>query len=299
MCRTKSQPIDTSKLKSINGASTTSSDNFRLLDVEEDRVIRCTEEPPFLTFNNSGVIGSIHEVHRRAEHRECIDFRSTWVSQCLLQEEEEWIASQYAHGVPGNIQLMMKRTAGKNKAPAQQDELIRKYMEPSDEINPHPKHITNAIDNRPKQGEFPPVVDTINRLAGQMRGKGINGRMSLLEYWREDSHDDTMPRSRSGSLSTEETIDVDVDDLEVGELSSSGGSEHYIAPSHRPHAPAPPPRAILAVSTASVRACVNCYERHVGCDRYLPRCSACATSNANCVYPDVTVKVSPMKRKKW
>ncbi|KAJ8068144.1 hypothetical protein OCU04_003715 [Sclerotinia nivalis] len=286
MGRTKSKPIDTSKLKSINGASTTSSGNFGRLDVAEDRVIRCTTQPPFLTFNNSGVIGSIHEVHRRVEHSECIDFRSTWVSQCLLQEEEEWIAGQCAHGVPGNRQLRMKRTAGKNKAPAQQDELIRKYMEPSDEINPHPKHVTNAIDNRPKQVEFPPVVDTINRLAGQMEGKRINGRMSLLEYWREDSHDDTVPRGRSGSLST--IIDVDVDDLEAGEPFSSGGSEHYIAPSHRPHAPAPTPRATLAVTTASVRACVNCYERHVGCDRGLPRCSACATSNANCVYPDVS-----------
>ncbi|CAD6444984.1 ede8c062-c914-4b15-bf54-5082d916888c-CDS [Sclerotinia trifoliorum] len=285
MGRIKSKPIDTSKLQPINGATTTSSGNFVRLDVADDRVIRCTTQPPLLTFNNSSVISSIHEVHRRVEHTECIDFRSTWVSQCLLQEEEEWIASQYGHEV-GNGQLMMKRTAGKNKAHAQQGEIIGKYMEPSDAINPDPKHVTNAIANFPKQVESPPVVDTINRLAGQMEGKRINGRMSLPDYWREDSHNDTVPRGRSGSLST--IIDVDVDDLEVREPSSSGGSEHYIAPSHGPHVHAPPPRVTLAVTTTSVRACVTCYERHVGCDRILPRCSACVTSNANCVYPDVS-----------
>lgn len=285
MGRTKSKPIDTSKLQPINGASTTSSGSFVRLDVAEDRVIRCTTQPPLLTFNNSGVISSIHEVHKRVEHTECIDFRSTWVSQCLLQEEEEWVASQYVHGV-GNRQFMMKRTAGKDKAPAQQGELIGKYMEPSDETNSHPRHVTNTIANCPKQVEFPPVVDTINRLAGQMKGKRINGRMSLHDYWREDSHDDTVRRGGYGDFST--TIDVDVDDPKASEPSSLAGSEHYINPSHGPQVHAPPPRVILAVTTTSVRACVTCYERHVGCDRSLPRCSACATSNASCVYPNVS-----------
>lgn len=288
MGRAKSTPIDASRLRSINGANKNPSENFVFLDLEDGRAVMCTEEPSFVTFSIGGAINDIHKVHKKAESIDCIDFRSTWVSQALLQEEEKWIASQEADGVLGDKQAM-KSTVRDNRVRARQNERFQKYLGPSDEMNPRPERVTRTMQGRPKQLELSPVDDAINRLAVKMKGRELGGRMPLFEYWGDDSHDNTKSRGRSEGPTTEEATDVVMDDVTVGETSSPEENDFYRPPSRRQRAPAPPPRAASAMMTASVRACINCYEKHHGCDRGLPACSTCVASNANCVYPEVSL----------
>ncbi|KAI9641391.1 hypothetical protein NHQ30_010193 [Ciborinia camelliae] len=340
MGRTKSAPIDLSLINSINRANTSSSESLGEVNVEDDRVIRPNEVPPFVTFNNNGGIGGIHELHRIAVCFDCIDFKSTWISQALLQEEE-WSAIDRSDGVSGH-QKVMRCAARKDSVRVQQDERMQKYMGPSNETIPRPARVTHEVADYPKQLEFPPVDDTINQLASQMRGRAVNGRMSLRGYWEESIDDtqprggpinssreesigntqprggprifsreepvgktqprggqrnssreepigNTQPRSRPRSLSTEEMVDVDTDDLDIGDPSSSEESDLYVPPPPRQRAPALP--APATATPASGRACINCYERHGRCDRGLPRCSSCVTINANCVYPVVSPRV--------
>ncbi|TGO34699.1 hypothetical protein BHYA_0185g00030 [Botrytis hyacinthi] len=287
MGRTKSIPIDTRNLNGINEARIISSTNFIGINGQEDRAVRCIREAPFVTFSNSGAINGIYEFHRRAQPSDRINFRTKWTSQALLREEESWIAHQYADGVPGNKQ-MIKGIAQEDRVCAQQEGIIRKYVEPSNEYIPRPNRITNKIRRRPKQPELPPVIDGINWLADRLKERTVNGHISFLSHWQNDSYRCAELRGRVRNLSTEYAFGVPMKDLENDEPYSSRGSDYHVAPS--------PKQRALSIST---RSCINCYERHHGCDRSLPSCSTCSAIHAYCVYPNVTARVSPKKRKKW
>ncbi|ESZ92844.1 hypothetical protein SBOR_6752 [Sclerotinia borealis F-4128] len=280
MGRTKTAPIDVSKLKSINGVSDKSSfGNFGDLDDEGDLVVKSTQEPPFVTFSNNGTISCIHPGHRKANSNDCIDFKSTWISQALTQEEEDWVAIDHADGASGE----RKCTSPREKVRAEQHERMRKYMGPSNEIDPRPTSLTNEVASYPKQIEFPPVDETINRLAIRVKGRNFNSRMSLLRHWQEYS--DEVSRDRDDRSSTQELVDEVMDDVEVEQPNSSEENNYYLPPSKRPYSPTPPSRT-ASTTIESIRACTNCYERHVGCDRGLPGCFACIAIDANCVYPN-------------
>ncbi|CCD48758.1 hypothetical protein ACHAPC_005056 [Botrytis cinerea] len=276
MGRTKSTPIDARNLECMNAARIIPSTNFIGINAQENRAVRCIRGPPFVTFSNSGAINDIYKIHRRAQTSDDINFRTKWTSQALLREEENWIAHQYADGVPGSKQ-MIKDIAKEDGFCAQQEGRIQKYMESSDEITPRLRRITDKIRRRPKQLELPPVVDGVNRLADRLKEREFNGQTSFLKYWHNDSRQYTELKGRAKNLSAEYAIKVPMEDLEVDEPYSSGGSNYRLALSPRQRAP-----------TISPRACVNCYDRHHGCDRSLPRCSVCSAINAYCVYPTVS-----------
>ncbi|KAF7944150.1 hypothetical protein EAE96_010554 [Botrytis aclada] len=287
MGRTKSIPIDTRNLNGIDEAQTISSTNFIGTIAQEDCAIRCIREAPFVTFSDRGAINDIHKIHRKAQASDRINFRTKWTSQALLREEESWIANQYADGVPGYKQ-MINDIAQENGVRAQQEGIIRKYVEPSNELVPRPSRITKKIRRRPKQLELPPVVDGINWLADRLKERKINEQISFLSDWQNDSYQCAESRGRVKNLSTEFGFEAPMEDLEDDEPYSSGGSAYRLASSPKQRVPA-----------ISARACINCYERHLGCDRSLPSCSSCSAIHAYCVYPNVTTKVSLKKRKKW
>ncbi|KAF7897719.1 uncharacterized protein EAF01_008685 [Botrytis porri] len=287
MGRTKSIPIDARNLNSINDARSTSSTSFIGTNAQEDRAIRCIREAPLVTFSDSGDINDIYEFHRRAQPSDLINFRTKWTPQALLREEESWIAHQYADGVPGNKQ-MIRGIAQEDRVRAQQEGIIRRYVEPSNEFIPRSKRITNKIRRRPKQLELPPVVDGINWLADRLKERTINDQISLLKHWQNDSYQCTESRGGAKKVSTKHTIDVPVKDLKDDGPYCSGGGDYHLPSSPKQGAPAKSPRA-----------CINCYERHHGCDKSMPSCSSCSAINAYCVYPKVTARVSPKKRKKW
>ncbi|KAF5871402.1 putative transcription factor cys6 protein [Botrytis fragariae] len=287
MGRTKSTPIDARSLNGINEARILSSTNFIGINAQEDRAIRCIREAPFVTFSNSGTINDICEVHRKAQASDCINFRTKWTSQALLREEASWIAHQYADGVPGNKQ-MMKKIAQEDGVRSQQEGIIRKYVESSNEFIPRPSRIADKIRRRPKQLELPPVVDGINCLADRLKERTVNDQISFLSHWQNDSYQLAESRGRVRNLSTEYAFEAPMENLEDDKPYSSGGSDYDSASSPKQRTPATSPRA-----------CINCYERHHGCDRSLPSCSSCSAIHAYCVYPNVTSRVSPKKRKKW
>lgn len=276
MGRTKSIPIDTRSLNGINEARIIST-NFIGINGQEDRVVRCIREAPFVTFSNSGAINDIYEFHRRAQPSDRINFRTKWTSQALLREEESWIAHRYADGAPGNIQ-MMKGIARENGVRAQQEGIIRKYVEPSNEYIRRPNRITNKIRCRPKQLELPPAVDGINWLADRLKRRTVNDQKAFLCHWQKDSYQCAKLRGRVRNLSREYAFEVPMEDPEDDEPYSLGGSDYHAAPYSKQRAHATSPRS-----------CINCYERHHGCDRSLPSCSTCSAIHAYCVYP----KVSP------
>ncbi|TGO64725.1 hypothetical protein BELL_1033g00030 [Botrytis elliptica] len=286
MGRTKSIPIDTRNLNGINEAQIISSTNFIGTNAQEDRAIRCIKEAPFVTFSDSGTINDIYEVHRKAQASDRINFRTKWTSQALLRDEESWIAHQYADGVPGNKQ-MTKDIAQRDGVRAQQEGIIRKYVEPSNEFIPRPNRITDKIRRRPKQLELPPVVDGISWLADRLKERTFNEQTAFLSHWQNDSYRCAESSGRLRNLSTEYASEAPMEDFEDDEPYSSG-SDYQLASSPKQRTPATSPRA-----------CINCYERHHGCDKSLPSCSTCSAIHAYCVYPNVTTRVSPKKRKKW
>ncbi|KAF7921094.1 uncharacterized protein EAE97_011362 [Botrytis byssoidea] len=287
MGRTKSIPIDTRNLNGINEARIVPSTNFIDINGQEDRAVRYIREAPFVTFSNSGAINGIYEFHRRAQPSDRINFRTKWTSQALLREEERWIANQYADGVPGNKQ-MTKGMAQEDGVRAQQEGIIRKYVEPSNKYISRPNRITDKIRRRPKQLELPPVVDGINWLADRLKEGTVNDQTAFLSHWQNDSYQCAKSRGRVRNLSTQYAFEVPMKDLDNDESYSSRGSDYHVAPSPKQRATAISPRS-----------CINCYERHHGCDRSLPSCSTCSAIHAYCVYPKVTTRVSPKKRKKW
>ncbi|KAB8291569.1 hypothetical protein EYC80_006369 [Monilinia laxa] len=115
----------------------------------------------------------------------------------------------------------------------------------------------------------------------------------------------TQTRSSSRFVRTREVRDAGMGVTKVGEQSSSEESDSPPPPSRRkgahattatPAPPAPPAKAALATAAVSTRACINCYERHSGCDRSLTGCSSCKDMSLTCVYPNVNAKKSPKKR---
>ncbi|TEY84173.1 hypothetical protein BOTCAL_0020g00500 [Botryotinia calthae] len=220
MGRTKSTPIDARNLKCINEARITPSTNCIGINAQENGAVRCIRGPPFVTFSNSGAINDIYKIHRRAQTSDRINFRTIWTSQALLREEENWIAHQYADGVPGSKQ-MIKDIAQEDGFCAQQEGRIQKYMELSDEITPGPRRITDQTRRRPKQLELPPVVDGVNWLADRLKERKFNGQISFLKYWQNDSRQYTELRGRAKNLSAEYTIEGPMEDLEVDEPYSS------------------------------------------------------------------------------
>ncbi|QSZ29270.1 hypothetical protein DSL72_003782 [Monilinia vaccinii-corymbosi] len=318
MARTKCKPIDVSKYKS---------------NVEDDSM---GIEPSFITFEEDGIIGEI-AVHREYD---CIDIRSTWISQALTKEAGSH-SNQNMDGTFRNRHIMRANICEdvlRERLHRQQNKRTRIYIEASGITHPRPLRAARMDVNYPKQVASPPINNTLNRLAVRSRGRTANGRMSLLEHWQQSrgstrtqikskcvSSEMTQARTRPGRVlkggvtqkrtaskatptakTTQERskgrivpvreIGAIMGGNKVGEPSSSGESDYYLLHSGRKRAPAPPARPASAATTVSPRACINCYERHSGCDRSLTGCATCKEINLTCVYPDVYVKKSPKKR---
>ncbi|RAL63631.1 hypothetical protein DID88_003675 [Monilinia fructigena] len=339
MARKKAEPIDANKYKS---------------KLEDGAVVL---DPSHVTFAEDGVISGIGA---SIEH-EYIDLKSTWISQALIQDAKRF-ANRDTDGTPRNGQAMranMREEELREQLLHKQSKRVRRYMEPSGITNPRPRRAGRMDVNYPKQVASPPVNNALNRLAARSRGRMINGRMSLLEHWHEESRSETQiksesvsseimqtraglrkvpkkelakatstsrvvppksvaqTRSRSGIVPkgtatqtrsssrfvrTREVRGTGMGGTKVREQSSSEESDSYSPPSGRkaahapPAPPAPPAKAALQTATLSTRACINCYERHSGCDRSLTGCSSCKDMNLTCVYPNVNAKKSPRKR---
>lgn len=340
MGRTKGIPIDVNTFEAVNIiAENGCVDKIEIEAAGEDGR-GLGDEPPIMDFKNDGTIRGVYGIRGRCRPNQCVEIKSTWLSQILNQDDGEWDVIQGSSVIntaqPVRRSIVNFRKERIRHQAELQDKYMEEYSSTSHAIRPCPSRLESR--NKPKQSVVPPLNCILEKPPKRMHGKLIDGRMSLRDYWNESSEgleEDTMAR-RCESTETEGTlVDIQMSDLHVddqtdtvtdiiknaqtdimndGYMADTSGnasdtetiiddmseikveereddSDYFNRTPAGRRAPAQTARASSGAMTVSGRACIACYERHTGCDRGLPRCTACASSGSRCVYPDVSPQV--------
>ncbi|KAM3073465.1 hypothetical protein ACMFMG_004636 [Clarireedia jacksonii] len=284
MARKKTTPIDVRQYKSITSLPAAF---FRgiveTVDVDRDRdhVVRAKHEPPLLTFDSNETIRQIQAVPAHEEYKDCFEFKCNWISQSIALGAQG-VSPKDTTGLYALRQQPPKLTPRQRTGITKRHGTrMRKYNQTSTPLKASSQRKETEI--RPKQIELPPLDQLILELAKPMASATSAGRTNVLEYWQE-----CRKEAAHGEL---ENVDGQRCEETDSEGSSQQTSESDVA-QYGPPARQPRPKVAVPAFTQSNgiahRNCRSCYVRHYKCDRTLPACSLCATSNLACVYLDVS-----------
>jgi hypothetical protein len=284
MARKKTIPIDVRQYKSVTSIPTAF---FRgvieSVSVAHDRdqlLVRAENEPPLVSFDSNGKISQIQAMPTHEEHNDCFEFKSTWISQWVASNAQG-VSPTDKTGLHGSDQESPKLTpAQKTGITKRHGTSMKKYTQTSMRFKASSQH--EETETRPKQAELPPLDPVILELAKQEPNEKSAGRKDVLKYWQ-----DSRKKAARGDLEDgNEPLREDIV-MEGSQQSSEPAFEQYV-PSTRQTRPQVAALTSTQADNVAHRNCTACYKSHYKCDRTLPRCKQCGSSDIDCVYLNVS-----------